>query len=212
MSFTGNTITIAGLIKIDLPGKTLRICDGGQVIWGTETYLGEDAEFGSIDSVQPVRDALGDSAPGGQISFIPKSDTAAATLNQAGFQGSRMRFYQAEVDQNTGVVIGTPEFLFDGILDVTTLHSGLKSRVLDMAFISRADRLFLVNEGNSLSPRFHSTLFPGEIGFDNATGASLTVAWGIDSPPRGSVSSSGSAGYYGGGYDYNNFSLNFSGL
>ncbi|HYI43724.1 MAG TPA: hypothetical protein VD768_08900, partial [Sphingomicrobium sp.] len=147
--------------------------------------------------------------------FLPASTAAAAALSQPSFQGSPIRVWLAEVDPAAGTVIGTPELLLDGELDTTELRLSRGQRKLDIGYISVAERLFQVNEGNVLSPRFHKSVWPGETGLDNATGVGLSVAWGVQSPPRGysysgsggggsgqlsgSVSVTGAAGGYGGG-------------
>jgi hypothetical protein len=67
-----------------------------------------------------------------------------------------------------------------------------------MMFVSRLERLFSINEGNSLSPRFHKTVWPGELGEDNATGVGVAVAWGVEGAPRGSTYSGGGVPGWGG--------------
>lgn len=204
MSLGDPIITLAGLAKIELPARTLFLCDGGQVKWAAETYTGDDSEFGVIGGITGLRESVGDMAPGGQISFLPKTASAASALSQPLYQNSRIRFWLAEIDRITGTVAGTPDLIFDGLLDSTTLRVGMGTRVLDMTFISRAEKLFSVNEGNVCSSRWHGTIWAGELGFDNATDAQTTIAWGIESPPRGTVSSGGFGGGGGGGGFGNN--------
>lgn len=185
--FSAMVITLAGLAKIELPARTLYLCDGGMVQWGSETYHGDDSEFGVIAAIDGLRDATSDQAPGGRLTFLPASAAAAATLSSPGYQNSRIRFYLAEVDQATGQVIGTPDLVFDGLLDATVLRIADRRRELDMDFIARAERLFSQNEGNMLTSRFHESIWPGEFGFANATDAQISVAWGIEAPPRGAA-------------------------
>jgi hypothetical protein len=70
---------------------------------------------------------------------------------------------------------------------------------LHFDIVSTAERLFEVNIGNTLSPRFHKSIWPGETGEDAAIGIGLTVAWGIEAPTGG-----GGAVYGGGGAPDNN--------
>ena len=191
--FEAPILTLVGLAKFELPGHTLRLCDGGQVVWDAETFAGDDPDFGSIADVAALNEESGDEAPGGRLTFLP-ADTAAATLSTPSYQGSRMRFWLARVDEATGEVSGTPELIGDMQLDTTTLRLARGQRRLDMEYISTADRLFSISEGNVLSPTFHKKVWPGELGFDNATGVPLTVAWGVKGPPRGSVAGGGSGG------------------
>jgi hypothetical protein len=197
MAFTGDAITIAGLVKIELPIRTLYLSDGGQVKWGAETYQESDADFGSIYAFEPQREGFGDMAPGSVLTFVPADGAAAATLSQPTYQNSRMRLWLAEVDA-TGNVTGTPELIEDMLLDSTVLRVNRGERILDLGMISRAEKLFLANEGNGCTARFHKSVWPGELGLDNANGAQVTVAWGVESPPRGSVSGANSFGGSGG--------------
>ena len=59
------------------------------------------------------------------------------------------------------------------------------SRVLELNFLARSEALFLRNEGNVCSSRFHQSLFAGERGFDNCTGLAGYLAWGALAPSRG---------------------------
>jgi hypothetical protein len=199
MPFTGDVITAVGLAKLELPGHTILQCDGGVVDWGSDHYTAEDANFGVIHSIEEAEESIGDEAPGGKLTFLPKDAAAAATLSSPAYQNSRMRFYFAEVTRATGAVSGTPILVGDMRLDTTTLRFPKGGRLLDIEFITSAERLMNVEDGNVLSPRFHKSVWPGELGLDNATGIELTKAWGVAGPPRGSVNtgSSSSGGFAG---------------
>ncbi|QAY77928.1 hypothetical protein [Sphingosinicella sp. BN140058] len=194
MPFAGQKIMLAGLLVMELPTKTVRLCDGGFLYWGGAKFESVDADFGAIEGLEPVLEGAGDEAPGGKLVFLPSSTAAAATLSRPDFQNSRVRFYLAEVNEATGAVIGTPELLFDGLLDKTDLKLSRGTRRLEVDFISTAERLFLINEGNVLSSRFHKSVWPGELGLDNATGLQVSVAWGVAGPPRGSITSAAGGG------------------
>lgn len=184
---------LAGLVKIELPSYTIRLCDGGFVYFDSEKYESADDEFGSIESVEAVEEHLSDDAPAGRITFLPKSTAAAATLSQPEYQNSRMRFWLARVNEATGVIVES-ELVGDMELDTTELHITKGGRRLEMGFRSSADRLFNINEGNVLSPRFHKSVWAGELGLDNATGIPDTVAWGVKAPPRGAVTAAPGSG------------------
>src|SRR3546814_10142793 len=51
-----------------------------------------------------------------------------------------------------------------------------------VSVVSLAERLFELNIGNSLNSAWHKSVWPGELGHDKATGLSLPVAWGVESP------------------------------
>lgn len=182
--FDAPKLLLVGLAEITLPTKTIRLGDGGFVYWGANKFTSADSDFGSIESVDALEERVGDEAPGGRLTFLPNSTAAAATLSQPSFQGSPLRFWLGRVNETTGQLDGEPELIFDGELDTTTLRVGRGMRALDMEFISVAERLFNITEGNVLSPRFHKSVWPGELGFDNAHGVGTTIAWGTESPSR----------------------------
>jgi len=137
-----------------------------------------------------LTEGVGDEVPALKMVFLPNSTAAAAELAQPGWQASPMRFWIAEVNQTTGVVTGTPELMFHGQLDTADLISGRSSRELHFDIVSTAERLFELNIGNTLSPRFHKSVWPGETGEDAAIGIGITVAWGIESPTGGTGATS----------------------
>lgn len=185
--FDAPVLTIVGLAEFNLPGRDLRLCDGGFIYFGGNKFTSADPDFGSIESVDPIEERSGDEAPSGSLTFLPSSTAAAATLSQPSYQGSRVRFWLGRVNEATGQLAGDPELACDWLLDTTTLRVARKTRRLGMGFVSTADRLFTINEGNVLSSRFHQSVWPGELGMDNAVGIPSTVAWGVTAPPRGSV-------------------------
>lgn len=189
MAFEGQIITLTYLAVFTLPSRTMRLSDGGHVTWDGNAYDSADSDFGTIGEAETLTETVGDEMPAATLVFNPASTAAAATLSSPAYQGAQTRFYLAEVDVPTGEVTGTPELLSDMQLDTTTLILGRSTRKLEMGLVSAAQRLFLFNEGNTLTTRFHQSVWPGEIGLDNATGKQTTVAWGVQGPPRGTVAS-----------------------
>ncbi|RYG79532.1 hypothetical protein EON77_08980 [bacterium] len=182
-------ILLSGLMKAELPGHTILLCDGGTVQWGDDVYVGEDEMFGTIAGFDPPEEGIGDVVPAGTLTMLPNGSASAITLSQPAFQGSRIRFWIAEIDEATGGIIGEPDLQADWQLDRTTMTSKKGERSLGIDMVSMAQRLFAKVEGNVLSSAFHSSIFPGERGFDNSTGLGVTFAWGVASPPRGTVAS-----------------------
>ncbi|ALJ14132.1 hypothetical protein [Sphingopyxis macrogoltabida] len=187
-------LTLAGLVKVELPDATLRLCDGAFVKWDAETFESQDEKFGTIGSLETPSQGTGDDIPAMRATWLPTSSAAAADLSQATYQGCRVRMWIAEVDPDTAAVTGTPSLEFDGQVDSTDLLIDRGQRDLEMTISSRAARLMIINEGNNLSPRWHKTLFPGETGEDNAIGVSVGVAWGTGQPAQTSGISSGGSG------------------
>lgn len=194
MALTDTVLTLAGLCQIDLPGRTIRLCDGAFVNWGGNLFDSSDVDFGTIAAVDQVSEAVSDEAPSGKLTMLPPSVTSAATLFQPDAQGSTMSFWLAEVNSATGAVVGTPDLLFSGFLDNISLRVGKTERSVDIEFMSHAERMFWTKEGNVLSSRFHKEVWPGETGLDQATGVQIAVAWGTSSPSRGTISTGSSVG------------------
>lgn len=190
-------VCLSGLVEIALPDATIRLCDGAFVIWGEQTFDCEDDIFGTIGAIEAIEEGVGDELPALRLTFLPNSTAAAAQLSQPEYQGCRMRMWTAEVDLDTNAVVGTPSLEFDGQVDMTELVIDNGSRALEMDIVPSAERLFIINEGNTLSPRFHKSLYPGELGEDNAIGIGVGVAWGTANAAQtygGGFSTGGGAG------------------
>lgn len=185
MAFEGAFVTLVGLIKLELPGRTVRLSDGGFCDFGGERYTARDDVLGAIGAVAPVVEGIGDLAPGGEIEFLPAPDADPGLLNSPTNQNSRLRGWLAEIGGD-GKTVTHAEPLFDGLVDVPTLKLARGAYSLALTFMSRAEKLFAINRGNTLSPRFHKSVWPGELGFDNCTDAQISVAWGTGAPTRGS--------------------------
>ena len=183
MAFTGAAITLAALMEITLPeGQYVRLVDGGFLYWLGNKFECIDPVFGTIGSAESFEEKTGDEAPGGKISFLPPSTSAAASLSSATYQNARMRFWLAQVDTMTGTIVGTPEQTADLAIDTTTLKTSKGQRIVDVEFVSAAERLFLIMRGNALNNRFHQACYAGELGMVNATGMPRSSAWGVAAP------------------------------
>ncbi len=183
-----------GLLKIEFPTRTVRLCDGGYFVWGAETYRASDAVFGTIGSIEELTEGVGDEVPALELVLNPPIETAPASLVQPGFQNSRVRLWLAQYNPVTGAITGSPQLLFDGQVDQSTLAIGRGRRDLQISVVSKLERLFQRNIGNTLNANFHKSVWPGETGEDNATGLVRSVAWGVEAPPG-----TYGAGSYGGG-------------
>jgi hypothetical protein len=191
-------IGLVGLLKIELPDATVRLCDGGFIVIDGETYQSADPTFGTIGSLKPLTEGVGEEIPALELSLAPAADSASADLSQPGFQRSAVRLSIAEYDTQTGTVVGEPDTLFFGQIDRTTLTIRKAARDLAMTIVSTLERLFMRNEGNSLSPSFHKSVWPGETGHDDATGLTINDAWGVESSRGASSASYASGGARGG--------------
>lgn len=178
-------ILLAGLILIELPGHTVRLCDGGMVTAFGQSFTARDSLLGSVTGFEPLTEGVGDEVPGGTLTFAPPADVASSALIQGNYQNARLAMWIAEIDPAAGVVTGTPDLQIEAQIDVPRLRIGAGSRLVEMDFTARAERLFLINEGNTLSPQFHKSVWPGEAGLDQATGLTIEQAWGVKAAPRG---------------------------
>ena len=186
MALNSSVLLLAGLVEMQLPSRTVRICDGGFVQWGANLFTSSDSAFGTIESVEAISEGLGDEAPGARLTLLPVSTANAADLFQSNAQGKPIKFWLAEVNRATGAVVGTPELLFWGMIDSMGIYLGKSSRRVEVEFVAASERLFMIREGNVLTSRFHQDAFPGELGFDHCTGNGIQVPWGTVGPARGS--------------------------
>lgn len=182
MAFTSRVITMAALMQIDLPSRTVRLTDGGFVYWDGNNFDTVDEDFGTVKNAETFEEKVGDEAPGGKLTFLPTTAADATSLANATYQGSRMRFWLAELDGETGEIVGPPELTADLAIDTTSLKAGKGTREVDIEFESAAKRLFMVMRGQALNNRFHQQCFPGEDGMANCTGMPRSTAWGADNP------------------------------
>lgn len=187
-------ITMAALLKIELPSRTVLLTDSGMLPVGSEIYRQRDDLLGSLAGFEPLNEGVGEEAPAASLTFLPPDTTASSAINSASLRGSRVRLWLVEVNAETGLPIGTPEQQADWIIDYTIVTVGMNRRELEFVCSSGGDRLFQIKRGNSLSPAFHKSVHPGETGLDNASGVTTSVPWGAPSAPRGVTGSSGSYG------------------
>jgi hypothetical protein len=187
-------ILIAGLLKLELPGHTVLLADGGGTVpWNGDTFGLRDSVLGVLSGFEALQEGIGDEAPAAALTFLLPDATAASAVNTGAVQNSRCRLWLSEIDADTGLLIGTPSQEADWIVDYTALSLDQGKRELEIGFVSSGDRFFQRDRGNSLAPAFHRGVHPGEAGLDNASGVATSLAWGAASPPRG-VSGGGALG------------------
>jgi hypothetical protein len=186
------SLALTGLIKIEFPTGDLRLCDGQFFTFNAESYVSSDPTFGHIAGLEPISEGAGDELPILRLVLAPAASAAFADLVSPEFQGSRVRMWISEYVVETGLLTGTANLMFDGIIDRPVLSVSQSTRVVEFDIISNAERLLLRSEGNSMSPRFHKSVWPGELGMDNAIDLEIPVAWGTESPARGTTGGGGS--------------------
>lgn len=189
-------IRLAGLLKWERPEGAVCLVDGGTLPWNGDTYRSHDPLVGSIAGFEALTEGVGDEAPAGTFVFAPPGDASASALSYGALQGTRIQSWIGEVDDETGQVVGVPELQLDAIVDVTKIVRGKGVYRLKVDFVSRAQRLMILDTNNVLSGGAHKRIYPSEQGLDNATGVPIVVAWGVAGAPRGT---SGIFGNYSGG-------------
>jgi hypothetical protein len=182
---------ITGLLEITLPGRTIRFCDGGKIDWGSDTYLAQDSVFGVIASIGNLAEGIAGELPKLEVTFHPAGGASPGDLSSAAYQGSGVKFWLAYYNPETGAATGTPDLQFDGQIDQTVLTIGTDTMDLAITVVPRAERLLNRDSGNGLSTRFHRSIFSGEAGHDDATGLTIPVAWGAESPVTGGKTQTG---------------------
>lgn len=186
------SVLLFGAIKISFPDYTLRLLDGaGQLVIAGETYVGQDPVFGTISSISQLDEEIGDSAPEVEIALFPPDVSAAAALSHPDMQGSIVNLMVGAADPVTGAVIGSPESLFLGEIDVPTIETdGNGQRTVSYTVVSVFERLFEVEEGQRASNGWHQSIWPGELGLEHMTGTDVNLYWGAK-PPAGYSTSKG---------------------
>lgn len=187
-----DSVMLAALLKVELPGHSACLIDGGTLSWGGDSYAPSDSVLGVPEGYEALTEGVGDEAPAGAITFILPDSTASASVNSASIVDSRVRLWLAEVDRETGQVVGTPDSMADWLVDYPSIAIQNGVRRLTLNCVSHAQRLFELNLGNVLSPKFHERIYPGEWGLRNAVGVSTAVPWGAASGPRGTTNDYGS--------------------
>ena len=194
------SVLLFGALRIELPDYTLRLLDGsGVAVIAGETYVGQDPTFGTISDIGELAEEMGDSAPEITITLNPPDVSATAVLARSDMQGCRAHLMAGAIDPISGLVIGAPETLFLGEIDVPTIGIDQNgARTLEYSVVGVFERLFEVEEGQRASNGWHQSIWPGELGLEFMTGTDVNLYWGAK-PAAGStakkgVSSSASGG------------------
>ena len=192
------------LLRIDLPtiDPLCLIYGSGEITWddggGMQTYVGFDDRFGSLTSLDPPEDAMGDEAPMMSFDIATPSDTAAALLASPLYQYSRVRCWVSGLSSAEPPALLTPYNLFDGVLDRPILRVGKGVRSLEFECKSEFELLFADTEGQRLADASHQAIWPGELGLIYITGIERTILWGPGERPANGPVYAGTGGYAGG--------------
>jgi hypothetical protein len=184
-----------GLLQIDLPDRTVRLCDGGFIVFGGETFRDSDSVLGTLASIESMSEGATDEIPALDLTFNPPGPVAFTALTAGALQRSQVRLWLAEYNVATNAIVGTPDLLFLGQLDQPAIRYSRTEYSISISCVSLAEWMFELDTGNALSDTEHQSRYPGELGHANATGLQVPIAWGVTGPP----SSGGSASGFGSG-------------
>lgn len=194
--------TLVHLVRIELPGKTIRLLDGsGYVVWGSETFTGRDPEFGSIAGFGDFNETEGTESPRQEISLFVSNNDAQASLVSPSAQGSPVSIYAATVARDTGQLIGVPDARFIGEIDDASISFNKNGKLLTLELSTVWELLFDNQEGARWNDTFWTYLYgSGARAFQHVSNVGQKLYWGYNGPKSGSGGSyGGGGGFIGGG-------------
>ena len=106
--------TRAILVRLDLPGGTYGLTDGGFAFYDGLFYLGAEPSLGMFMGLSGLTSGMGDQTTRVEVRIAPKSNAAASILGSPSTQGSRVRVWRGAIDRENGLLIGEPVLRFDG--------------------------------------------------------------------------------------------------
>ena len=183
-----------GLLRIDFPDRTVRLCDGGFITFDSGLFTARDSVLGSIASIDSMSEGASGEIPALDISFNPPGPVAFTALTAGALQRSQVRLWLAEYNVDTNAIVGTPDLLFLGQLDQPSIRYSRSEYAISISCVSQAEWFFELDTGNGLSDTEHQERYPGELCHANGTGLQVSTAWGIAGPPS-SVGGSGGGGF-----------------
>lgn len=174
----------ATLVRIDLPAGPVFLTDGGFVDFAGDRYLGDHPVFGALSAVSAIRNGAETQATRIDLTILPATDEALATLAAPATQGSRVQWWEGEIDRLTGLLIGTPDLQYDGEIDRGRLGVG-PARALVLNCGSQSERQLEPNADWRLNNAFHQRIWPGEQGLIHMTNVLKKSEWRERPPSPG---------------------------
>lgn len=200
MAATDAVVTLIHFLKLEAPDGDVRLCDGGFLFHSAEKYEAEHPVFGTLQGGDGLEAGFGDTTEGGTVTLAPNPEADEADWWRADLSGCRLRIWQGELDSD-GKTATNVKQLADWLLDTVRRERGAAGgELLVLGTMGRPEKLFLKNEGNVCSQRFHQSVWTGEKGFNNCTDLESFFAWGAETPRGGG----GGIPNYGGGMQFAN--------
>lgn len=167
-------------VEIDHPYAMIRLVDGlGHLVIDGESFVGNDPEIGSLATISVSTEGVGDESPEAVVSINPVSRAVGVSLCVPTAQGATVRIMWGAVDPITGLVVGVPETVYLGTIDVPTLVAG-QDVVGAVSFqcVSAFEAFFEANQGQRLSHAFQTSVFPGDLAMQYVVDVLLSMPWG----------------------------------
>ncbi|XBQ15796.1 MAG: hypothetical protein ABL308_12665 [Oceanicaulis sp.] len=179
-------------ISLDLAERTVRLTSGGTVTFGGHTYHPEDAAIGVLSEIGEVEEGEVDSAVTPSLTFAPFTDAGLAEL--AGGQGAAFEIHWGLVAPDTGAVIGAPELVARGRLNVPTLAVAPGVRGLQFSTYSEEQFQLLDDSQSRLTAAHHKSVWGAvnEDGLNNVTRYNKKGFWRANDP-AGAITTPGGA-------------------
>lgn len=184
---------IVQLMKWETQNFTLRLSTGGFIPWGNESFLARDPTFGLLGELPTFEDGIDSQTTRSSITIIPPNPTALAAIADRAHKRTRLRVWDATLDIETGMLIGEPDPLFQGMVDYPRLVLGESWEVV-LECCTEEALLNEPNEDRRLSNPFHQSVWPGETGLAYVTGLGRKIYWRANAP-----AGTGGGGYVSGG-------------
>lgn len=176
----------ATLVRIDLPSGAVCLTDGGFADFdagdGVRRFFGEHPTFGMLSSIPSIQDGAESTTTRLDVTVLPRDDDAAAAYASPAAQGSRVRWWEAVIDFNTGLIVGVPELKFDGEHDMARFSVG-GSWEMVLVCGTQAERQVEPNADWRLNHALHSRIWAGETGLVHVTGVTRKLEW-RERPPN----------------------------
>ena len=162
------TICPVVLVRIDAPGRTVRLCGGlAEVAFDGGTYTSTDAVYGTIAGISPVQDSIATEERGLSLSLTGVTEAALTALETA---TPDIRLWLGAINIETGALIGAPELMFTGFVETSDEEVGQGTENVTLNCVSIWYRLLRNNDAQALNHAWHTFAWPGEEGLEYTQG------------------------------------------
>lgn len=182
--FAGDSISVFIAVEIALPDHTVRLFSGDGFLsflvdGSSATFSGIDDVAGTLSSVSPMQEAIATEAPRFQINLMPETTGGIADLASPFAQGSWVRAWAGEYDDDTGTVTDI-EPLFDGFLDVVRELVTDGARYVEVDCGTDFERFFVIAEGQRWTDAAQKEVWPDDDGLAYVSSAGNYPMWGVE--------------------------------